>query len=114
MGVQQDLLIKISPVRRRIIAEVGNVRLRETIYTIEKASVEDANLLRITRQFLLPSRTRSEYITIREAYEETGISMSKLRRLARERRIEAMKIKRRWLILRDSLHQYIEENAAQN
>lgn len=105
-----SLLIRLKPKRRRVIAEVGNVRLHELVLTMEGASAKDADLVRISRQNLLPSRTSSEYVTIRTAHKETGLSEGTIRRLAREGKIDAMKVQGVWLVLRESLFQYIQEN----
>ena len=109
MSISQSLLIRITPKRRRVIAEVGDIGLVETVFTIRMASPRDANLMSITHQNLLPSRTTSKYFTTKDAHKETGISRGKLRRLAREGKVEAIKIQGKWLILQESLYRYIDE-----
>jgi excisionase family DNA binding protein len=108
MSTPQSLLIRLVPKRKRVIAEVGNAVVHETVFTMERASGEEANLVRINHQQLLP-RSTSEYITINEAAEETGLSESRLRELAREEGLEAIKLQSGWLILRESLYQYMKE-----
>ena len=108
----QGLLMKITPKHRIVIAEVGNVSLVETVFTIGPAAPKNANLTRITHQRLLPSRLTSKYLTIKEASEETGLKTRKLARLVRDEKVEAIKIKGKWLILKESLLQYIATNEA--
>jgi DNA-binding Xre family transcriptional regulator len=110
MNFLQGLLIKLTPKRKRV-REIGDVKIHEFVFSLEEASREEANLARINYQTLLP-RAISEYITVRKAHEETGMSESNLRRLASLGKIEAIKVQSKWLLLRDSLNRYIQENAA--
>jgi excisionase family DNA binding protein len=103
------LLLKLIPKRRRVLAEVAGVGLVETVFEIKPASRKTANLS-ITHKSLLPPRKAGRYLTTGEAHEETGISRRKLQRLAREERIEAIKVAARWLILKESLYRYISEH----
>jgi hypothetical protein len=109
MGLLQSLFIKLTPQRKRV-RKIGDVEIHETVFSLEEAALEEANLARINYQTLLP-RATSEYVTVRKAHEETGMSESNLRRLASLGKIEAIKVQSKWLLLRDSLNRYIQENA---
>lgn len=109
MNTSHGFLIKFVPKHKRVIEEIGDIVVSELVFTLEQASVNDVNLVQINHEQLLP-RTTSEYITTREAAEETGISKSELRELAKRGQIEYIRVQKTWLILRRSLHRYIEKN----
>jgi len=100
----------IHQTEKRQIAEAGGVGVFATRYNIRKAIQTGAGLMRISYQALLslPSRTETDYVSVREAAEETGMSESKLRELCREHRIKSRKDGKRWLILWKSLEEYLE------
>ena len=106
-----SLLIRLKheSERDRVIAEVGDVQVLEMVLTMERASAKNTNLKSISHQSLLPSRTRSKYVTTSEAHKKTDLSEETIRRLARDGKIDAMKIEGRWLVLLESLLEHIQK-----
>lgn len=111
-----QFLVSLAPKRRRVIATVGDLALVETTFAISPAMVGEPDRLHITRKNLLltrknllPPETFSDYITIRTASQISGMRPWKIRKLARQGEIEAMKLGRRWLIVKSSLLEYMKD-----
>jgi len=112
MSYNEGIFVKVFPKSENIIAKIGNIVLKERTWGIELAPDKDysAKKLRISQSDLLSPHSISDFITIKEAIEETNFSYSKIRSLATNDTIDAIKIGRKWLILRDSLRRYIKSS----
>lgn len=110
MSARPGLLVTIRRKRERIIAKVGDLVLKERVWSLEPARHEKAQPLKISRQKLLPPYSRSDYLTTREVHEETELTMRALQALARKGTVEAMKVSGRWLLLRESLNEHLRRS----
>ena len=114
MVFDKGFFVKIKPVRKRRVAKVRDLSIEERIWGIERSSGKDALNLRIQREDLLPPHEVSDYITLQVAYEQSGIPIRFLRKIAREEIVEAIKVQGRWLIVQNSLNQYIRNSKVVN
>lgn len=112
MSYHDGILVRVFPKSESIIAKVGNVLLKEKTWGIEIALDRDPSTknLKIAQTTLLSPHTTSDYITIKEAVRETDLSYSQIRDLVNRDSVDAIKIGRKWLILRDSLKNYIRHS----
>lgn len=94
---------------KETILEAGDVALTRTVFNISRISRSDDEVVRISGKppLRLPKGGR---ITVRDAHDDTGKSKSTLRRWSRRGRVDARKVKRRWLLDRDSVNEYSKEN----
>lgn len=107
MTFLRSFLVRMQPKSKRIIATVGDVALVEHVWAFDEVDERMLHELTISHRHLLPPHTTSEYIPISEAHAETGLSESTIRRLAQSNIIDAIKVNRKWLVLRESLYEYI-------
>lgn len=91
------------------IVEAGGVKLQKVTFSLSKLygkPEKQDKLVRFRGQKLLPlPRAIKEYLSIREAHKESGVSVSKLRALRKSGILQAIKSGKRWLISRESLNQ---------
>ena len=102
----EGILVRIFPKHESIIGEFGDVVLRERIWGIEFVldnQDKSAKFLKLSKSNLLQPHSSSDYITIKDAMRETGYTQSKLLRYVKRKKLEGIKIRGKWLILRSSL-----------
>ncbi len=92
------------------VREFENVIKTRTVYKITPLSGDEGHVLRISAPKDFPQLPSGEYITIRDAYEETGLSVKTLRDLCKYKIVEAQKVKGKWLLGRNSLFEYLENS----
>ncbi|MBT3314615.1 MAG: helix-turn-helix domain-containing protein [Anaerolineae bacterium] len=109
MSTEYEILVRFFPKKERVVAQFADVILKERVWGFEDSSNKNIRRLRISRQELVPPYSISDYITTEDAHNYSGYSISYLCKLARDKSIEALKIQNRWLILKESLDDYINQ-----
>lgn len=90
--------------------EYENVVRSRTVYEITPLSQEEGHLLQINAPKDFHLLSGEEYITVRQASNETRLSIRKIQDLCRYRVVKSRKTKRgMWLLERNSLLDYLEE-----
>lgn len=71
-------------------------------------------MLQSTHKFMYRAKHMPDWVswTVEEASEKTGYNQEYLRRLIRNKKIEAVKISRVFLIKRDSLLEYLKQTGS--
>jgi excisionase family DNA binding protein len=65
--------------------------------------------LDVLAQGLFPTRNRKEFVSFRDASEQSGLSDSTLRRLAKAGRLQTMKVGGRQLVRQESLDSLLND-----
>ena len=105
----ETVAVNIFPKYENIIGEFGNVVLKEKVWGIEilpKQSSFFSRKLKLSKSNILEPHSRSRYITVKEAIQNTQLSYSKIMKGIKSNEIEAVKIHGKWLILKKSLDEY--------
>jgi hypothetical protein len=103
---REGFLVKIFPKNESIIGVFGDVVLKERIWGIDFVLDDqdpDTRFLKLSKSNLLQPHSSSDYITLRDAIKETGYTQSKLLRYVKSKKLEGIKIRGKWLILKSSL-----------
>jgi len=100
------IFLKESPV---LVEKAGGLGLFKAVFKLKKSVSKKQQIVYLNRKELLELPHKIDnYITVQQAHQKTGFSESKLRRLCQKEEIEAVKFSGVWLILEDSLHNFID------
>lgn len=102
----EGILVKIFPKHESVIGEFGDLVLKERVWGIEFVlddQDKSTKFLKLSKSDLLQPHSASDYITIKDAARETGYTQSKLLKYVKSNKLEGIKIRGKWLILRSSL-----------
>ena len=106
---QESISINIFPKYENIIGEFGSVVLKEIVWgigIIPNRKKLSTRKLKLSKSNILEPHSKSRYLTAKEAAQDTQLSYSLIMRGIKNNELEAIKIRGRWLILKESLNQY--------
>jgi excisionase family DNA binding protein len=104
-----ERIVKLTFIGTRQVATAGNVAVYESDFELEGASPDERHKVYVDQQLLLPPRSDSEHLTFEDAHEETGLSVSKLKKLVNNGELAFVENGKQRLILRKSLEQYMKQ-----